>query len=62
LVGMHTGEERVVEVTVGNAWWEPEGLAGVSIKCDVALKELFEWELPEVILSPALSPLGLIFR
>ena len=48
IMGMNVGEERVLEQTVGDAWWEPEGLAGIPVRCDVALKEVFQWNVPEV--------------
>ncbi len=52
---MKVGEKRTLESVVGDAWWEPEGLAGIPVRCDVSLKELFEWDVPEVS-----SPLGQI--
>ena len=47
-MGMNTGEKRTLESTVGDAWWEPDGLAGVPVRCDVTLREIFEWDLAEV--------------
>ena len=47
-MGMKAGEERTLESVVGDAWWEPEGLEGIPVRCDVSLRELFEWDVPEV--------------
>jgi hypothetical protein len=49
--GMTVGEERSISATIGDTWWEPGALRGVDTRCDVALKELFEWDLPEVLLG-----------
>lgn len=48
IMGLTVGEERTLESVVGDAWWEPEGLEGIPVRCDVSLKELFEWDVPEV--------------
>ena len=48
IMGMNVGEKRALESVVGDAWWEPEGLAGVPVRCDVTLREIFEWDLAEV--------------
>ena len=47
MLGMTVGEERTVPVTLPPTW-EPEQLRGVRADCSVAVKEIFEWELPEV--------------
>ena len=48
MVGMSVGDERAITTEVGDTWWEPDTLRGVEIRADIKLKELFEWELPEV--------------
>ncbi|CAL5219954.1 g1886 [Coccomyxa viridis] len=48
IMGMNVGEKRALESVVGDAWWEPEGLAGVPVRCDVTLREIFEWDLAEL--------------
>lgn len=50
-MGMNVGDKRALESVVGDAWWEPEGLAGIPVRCDVTLREIFEWDVPEVGLS-----------
>ena len=54
-MGMTVGDERAITTQVGDTWWEPDTLRGVGIRADIKLKELFEWELPEV--HPCLIPL-----
>ena len=56
IMGMDVGEEKGIETTVGDAWWEPEGLAGIPVRCDVALRETFEWNVPEVGTLPVKNP------
>lgn len=54
MVGMGPGEAREIATTVGDTWWEPEPLRGVDLRCDITLKEVFEWDLPQVrALRPA---------
>ncbi|KAK9909292.1 hypothetical protein WJX75_000086 [Coccomyxa subellipsoidea] len=48
MVGMTVGDERAITTQVGDTWWEPDTLRGVGIRADIKLKELFEWELPEL--------------
>ena len=55
-MGMNVGEKRALESVVGDTWWEPEGLAGIPVRCDVTLREIFEWDVPEV--GPSLWTLG----
>ena len=55
-MGMNVGEKRALESVVGDAWWEPEGLAGIPVRCDVTLREIFEWDLPEVGLPQSPIP------
>lgn len=47
MMGMEVGEERTVTVTLPQSW-EPEQLRGVQADCSVKVKEIFEWQLPEV--------------
>ena len=51
IMGMNVGDKRALESVVGDAWWEPEGFAGIPVRCDVTLREIFEWDVPEVGLS-----------
>jgi hypothetical protein len=54
MVGMGPGEAREIATTVGDTWWEPEPLRGVDLRCDITLKEVFEWDLPQVRRPPAI--------
>lgn len=47
ILGASVGEERSVPITLPDTW-EPEQLRGVRADCSVKVKEIFEWELPEV--------------
>ena len=55
-MGMKAGEERSLTETVGGAWWEPDGLQNVAVRSEVVLREVFEWDVPEVriLCSPRL--------
>ena len=48
MVGMAVGETRVLRDTVPDTWWETS-MRGSSLDCTVTLKEVFSWELPEVL-------------
>jgi hypothetical protein len=47
MLGMAVGDERTVTVTLPQTW-EPAQLRGVRADCTIKVKEIFEWELPEV--------------
>ena len=47
MLGMAAGDSREVEITMPDTW-DPPQLRGVRVTCRVAVKELFQWELPEV--------------
>ncbi len=47
MLGMVAGDSREVEITMPDTW-DPPQLRGVRVKCRVSVKELFQWELPEV--------------
>ena len=47
MLGMEAGDSREVDITMP-ATWDPPQLRGVRVKCTVSVKELFQWELPEV--------------
>lgn len=44
--GMNVGERRELDYTLPDTWWEPS-IKGTEVTCNVALKELFMWELPK---------------
>ena len=52
-MGMKAGEERSLTETVGGAWWEPDGLQNVAVRSEVVLREVFEWDVPEVRILPS---------
>lgn len=45
--GMRVGETREVQITLPDDF-EPAGLRGVPVTCQVGISELFEYELAEV--------------
>ena len=47
LVGMNVGDSKSVQHVVPNAWWEFD-LRGSDIICDIKMRELFSWDLPQV--------------
>ena len=53
IMGMKAGEERSLTETVGGAWWEPDGLQNVAVRSEVVLREVFEWDVPEVRILPS---------
>ncbi|CAK0765119.1 hypothetical protein CVIRNUC_003226 [Coccomyxa viridis] len=48
IMGMKAGEERSLTETVGGAWWEPDGLQNVAVRSEVVLREVFEWDVPDL--------------
>lgn len=51
MMGMTVGETRTIDQVVPDTWWEnglEEGLRGSKIQCDIQIRELFSWDLPEV--------------
>ena len=49
MIGMKVGESRQIQLTLPDNF-EPAPLRGVDVTCTVGVTELFEYDLPEVIL------------
>ncbi len=49
MVGMKVGESRQIQLTLPDDF-EPAPLRGVDVTCTVGVTELFEYDLPEVML------------
>ncbi len=49
MIGMKVGESRQIQLTLPDNF-EPAPLRGVDVTCTVGVTELFEYDLPEVML------------